>query len=199
MPADTTVQKNGHTLRYANKRLQDNEDVVRLAVQQDGEALRYAKKRPKSNEDVVKLAVQKKWKALQYAGDIPKNNDQIVSAACSEFRMLMRHRAVRKDRHEGEQRSTNARVHHRAVRKDIHAGMCPGRCGQKRCVQSAVARCASLHVSRSTRWQRRGQKSHTRNHCHLCHACRSSCLSIYLSICKLENEAIRRDFLNFFT
>ena len=113
--------------------------------------------------------------------------------------MLMRHRAVRKDRHEGEQRSTNARVHHRAVRKDIHAGMCPGRCGQKRCVQSAVARCASLHVSRSTRWQRRGQKSHTRNHCHLCHACRSSCLSIYLSICKLENEAIRRDFLNFFT
>ena len=48
--------------------------------------------------------------------------------------------------------------------------MCPGRCGQKRCVQSAVARCASLHVSRSTRWQRRGQKSHTRGHCHLCHA-----------------------------
>jgi len=96
--------------------------------------------------------------------------DTTGTLACNEFRMLMRHRAVRKDRHEGEQRSTNARVNHRAVRKDIHAGMCPGRCGQKRCVQSAVPRCASLHVSLSTRWQRRGQKSHTRNHCHLCHA-----------------------------
>ena len=197
MPADTTVQKNGHTLRYANKRLQDNEDVVRLAVQQDGEALRYANKRPKSNEDVVKLAVQKNWKALQYAGDIPKNNDQIASAACNEFRMLMCHRAVRKDRHEGEQRSTNARVHHRAVRKDIHAGMCPGRCGQKRCVQSAVPRCASLHVSLSTRWQRRGQKSHTRNHCHLCHAGTSGiCEASAGSACH-RAAAILRDFLNF--
>ena len=96
--------------------------------------------------------------------------DTTGTLACNEFRMLMRHRAVRKDRHGGEQRVTNARVRHRAVRKDKHAGMCPGRCGQKRCVQSAVARCASLHVSYSTRWQRRGQKSHMRDHCHLCHA-----------------------------
>ena len=48
--------------------------------------------------------------------------------------------------------------------------MCPGRRGQKRHAQSALVRCASLHVSRSSRWQRRGQKSHTRAHCDLCRA-----------------------------
>ena len=41
--------------------------------------------------------------------------------------------------------------------------MCPGRRGQKRHAQSALVRCASLHVSRFSRW-------HTRAHCHLCHA-----------------------------
>ena len=48
--------------------------------------------------------------------------------------------------------------------------MCPGRRDQKRHTQSALVRCASLHVSRFSRWQRRGQKSHTWAHCHLCHA-----------------------------
>jgi hypothetical protein len=52
--------------------------------------------------------------------------------------MLMRHRDVRKNRHEGEQRSTNAGMRHRAVRKDTQADAArspagaASSCGQKR-------------------------------------------------------------------
>ena len=49
-----------------------------------------------------------------------------------------------------------------ASRCPLHC-MCPT-------FHSLPLRCASLHMSRSSRWQRRGQKSRTRAHCHLCHA-----------------------------
>ena len=58
--------------------------------------------------------------------------------------MLIIHRVVRKNRHEGEQRSTNAGVRHRAVRKDTHADAerspagAASSCGQKRHAQDGA-------------------------------------------------------------
>ena len=95
--------------------------------------------------------------------------------------MLICHRAVRKDRHEGEQRITNARVRHRAVRKDKHAGMqriptvCITACfpffpmatmrEEKPRARSlpSLPRCARLLATASSTWRagRCGQKRHT--------------------------------------
>ena len=66
MLAPTILTKS--SLKYASKRLRDNEEIVRLAIKRSYDALKYASKRLRDNEEIVRLAIEESYGlALCYA------------------------------------------------------------------------------------------------------------------------------------
>ena len=61
------VAKNGINLQYLSPELQDDEELVRIAVNQDGWALGYASPRLQDNDEIVKIALSRDSDALQFA------------------------------------------------------------------------------------------------------------------------------------
>ena len=71
----------GLALKYADKLLQSDLDVVGVAVNQCGYALQYASSNLKQNRIIVLTAVQQNGLALQYAQYKMRNNREVVTAA----------------------------------------------------------------------------------------------------------------------
>ena len=59
-------KQNGYTLLGA---LQDDKEIVEIAVNQNGLALRDVSQRLRDNEEIVEIAVKQNGEALEYAGD----------------------------------------------------------------------------------------------------------------------------------
>jgi hypothetical protein len=66
---EIAVNQNGLALRDASERLQDNGEIVEIAVNQNGLALRDVSQRLRDNEEIVEIAVKQNGEALEYAGD----------------------------------------------------------------------------------------------------------------------------------
>ena len=65
------VDQNGMSLRYASKELQNDKEIVLLAIAQDGKcifsSLQYASKDLQNDKEVVLRAVAQNGKSLQWA------------------------------------------------------------------------------------------------------------------------------------
>ena len=80
------VSQNGMSLQYASEELQNNVEIAKLAVSQNGYALQYASEELRNNSEIVKLAVSQKGNALQYVGPKLQNNVEIAKLAVSQNR-----------------------------------------------------------------------------------------------------------------
>ena len=76
----------GMSLQYVNEELQNNFEIVKLAVSQNGMSLQYASEELRNNSETVKLAVSQKGNALQYVGPKLQNNVEIAKLAVSQNR-----------------------------------------------------------------------------------------------------------------
>ena len=61
--------------------VQDDEELICIAVKKNGLALQYASERLRNNYEIVMIAVKKNGLALQFASEELKNNDEIVAQA----------------------------------------------------------------------------------------------------------------------
>ena len=69
-------------MEFASGRLQADINLVKQAVKIHGAALQYTTKAIQDNKDVVILAVGNKGLSLQYASDQLKNDFEVVNIAC---------------------------------------------------------------------------------------------------------------------
>lgn len=72
-----------HPLELKNLpiQVQDDEELVRIAVKKDGSALQYASARLRGDFETVMIAVNKTGTTLNFASDELKNNAEIIAAA----------------------------------------------------------------------------------------------------------------------
>uniref|UniRef100_A0A6C0H918 DUF4116 domain-containing protein n=1 Tax=viral metagenome TaxID=1070528 RepID=A0A6C0H918_9ZZZZ len=78
---DIAVSQNGLALEYASENLKNNKEIVKKAVTLDGLALEYASEKLKNDEEIVKKAVTQNGLALEYASEKLKNEKKIVTEA----------------------------------------------------------------------------------------------------------------------
>lgn len=76
-----TLKQHPHELKNLPDSVQDDEELVRIAVKRDGSALQYASARLRDDFDTVMIAVKKTGTGLRFASDALKNNADIVAAA----------------------------------------------------------------------------------------------------------------------
>jgi hypothetical protein len=72
------------SLRYASPELQNDPEIVSLAVQKYGYALEHASPELQNNPEIVKLAVHKNGESLKYASQKIRNNREIVKLAIQQ-------------------------------------------------------------------------------------------------------------------
>ena len=93
--AQLAVQGHGQALRYASFRLRDHEGIVRLAVQNDGTALEYANRRLRADKELVKLAVQNSGLALAYASEWLQDCPEVVKLALQQDPLALKYASSR--------------------------------------------------------------------------------------------------------
>lgn len=76
-----TLKQNPHELKHFPDGVQDDEELVRIAVKKDGSSLQYASARLRDDFETVMTAVRKTGTSLRFASDALKNNADIIAAA----------------------------------------------------------------------------------------------------------------------
>jgi len=71
----------GLILQYASTNLQDNREIVKLAVSQNGMNLKDASAKLRDDKEIVKIAISKNYEAYDYASISLKNNREILKIA----------------------------------------------------------------------------------------------------------------------
>jgi hypothetical protein len=61
--------------------VQDDTELVRIAVKKDGMALQYASERLRNDFETVMIAVKKSGTSLQFASNVLQSNEEIINAA----------------------------------------------------------------------------------------------------------------------
>lgn len=82
-------------LYYASPRLQDSDEVVKIAVEHNGNDLCYASPRLRDNEEIVKIAVVHGDSALCYASPRLRDDEEIVKLAIKHFKNALRYAGPR--------------------------------------------------------------------------------------------------------
>ena len=75
------VKENGWALKYADKSLKSDKEIVLAAVKENGYVLKYADKSLKSDKEIVLAAVKENGYALEYADESLKKDKEVVLAA----------------------------------------------------------------------------------------------------------------------
>ena len=75
------VMQYDNSLRFASPELQNYPEIVSLAVHKNDYALEHASSELQNDPEIVKLAVQKNGESLKYASPSIKNNREIVKLA----------------------------------------------------------------------------------------------------------------------
>ena len=88
------IKIKGLLLKYVSEELQNNSELVKLAVTQSGGALRYASEELKSNPEIVRLAVTQSGGALEYASLELRKNPEIVRLAVTQNGMTLRYASL---------------------------------------------------------------------------------------------------------
>jgi hypothetical protein len=76
-----SIKINGYMLRFASERLQNDKNIVKIAVTNFGGALKFASKNLQDDEDIVLAAVKHCGEALDYASIRLQNDIKIVTTA----------------------------------------------------------------------------------------------------------------------
>lgn len=79
------VKQNGMNLRHIHESLQNDIDIVRIAVSNRGESLRYASPELQANFEIVKIAVSNRGESLQFADVRLRNNKELVMQAVNNW------------------------------------------------------------------------------------------------------------------
>ena len=80
------VTRDGEALKYASARLQNNRDVVLLAVKQNGTALEFASASLRADKEIVKSAMSLgNTHAFEYASEHLRSDKQFVVEMVLEY------------------------------------------------------------------------------------------------------------------
>lgn len=82
-------------LKHASKQLQNNKDLVLVAVETDGTMLEFASEQLQDDKDVVMIAVTDEGCSLEFVSDRLKDDDDVVSAAISNSSEALRYSSTR--------------------------------------------------------------------------------------------------------
>ena len=72
------IKTKKYTLDEVDSVLRNDKEIVISALSQDGDALRYASLELQNNIDVVKIAIENNYRALAYASNSIKNNRELI-------------------------------------------------------------------------------------------------------------------------
>jgi hypothetical protein len=80
------VKRNGLALQYASERLRNNYEIVMIAVKKNGLALQFASEELKNNGEIVFQAILSAGDALQFVPDALRNNRELILNASRSCR-----------------------------------------------------------------------------------------------------------------
>lgn len=85
------TKKIGLLLQHASKRLQDDKEVVKLAVEKNGLALKYASDNLKNDKEIVIIAIRNNPYSLEFASDNLKNDKEVVKLAINKNKLVAKY------------------------------------------------------------------------------------------------------------